>query len=146
MDSSALAQKRSHPSLTHGDRRRLRLQKEYGLRAIDGRTRSGKQAIAWRDYAMERKGGKECPPGIKLKIVAGTFALWRALELCAFITDDHKKRGSLLNKRYRVLPSVNNKYDTAYEQWRRINDELQLDQELDLAQRLMLEHRQKSHE
>jgi hypothetical protein len=40
-----------------------------------------------------------------------------------------------------TLPTIHEQYDTAITQWRRINDELQLDKGgLDLARRLMLEN------
>jgi hypothetical protein len=114
------------------------LLKERGIDAIDGRTREGKEAKAWRRYALERKGGKSCPIDVRKKIDGGTMYLWRALELCAFIVADQRRRGNLLNMRHRTLPAVNEQYDTAFEQWKRINDELELDKGLDLARRIQL--------
>jgi hypothetical protein len=98
-----------------------------GYRRDSGRSRSGKRAEAWYRYALKLKGGKECPYDLREKIEAGTFALWRALELRAFIVADQRTRGNLLNMRTRTLPGVNESYDTAFEQWKRINDELELD-------------------
>jgi hypothetical protein len=126
----------------HGDSYRQRLLKERGIDAIDGRTRSGKQAKTWRRFALDRKGGKACSIDVKEKIEAGAFYLWRALELRAYIVSDARRRSTPINRRRGTLPVVNEQYDTAIEQWQRINDELQLDKGgLDLARRLMMEKR-----
>jgi hypothetical protein len=133
-----------HPRMyrMHGDSYRQRLLKERGIDAIDGRTRSGKQAKTWRRFALDRKGGKACSIDVKEKIEAGAFYLWRALELRAYIVSDARRRSTPINRRRGTLPVVNEQYDTAIEQWQRINDELQLDKGgLDLARRLMMEKR-----
>ena len=123
----------------HGDSYRKRILKERGARAIDGRTSAGKQAKAWRRYALSKKGGKSCNVDVRQQIEAGTFYLWRALELRAYIVTDARKRGTPVNRRNGKLPAVNEQYDTAIEQWRRINDALELDKGLDLARRIMME-------
>jgi hypothetical protein len=123
----------------HGDSYRQRLLKERGTDAIDGRTRAGKQAKTWRRYALDKKGGKTCTVDVRAKIEAGAFYLWRALELMAYIVADARKRGTPINKRRGLLPAINEQYDTAMNQWQRINDDLELDKGLDLARRLMLE-------
>jgi hypothetical protein len=140
--SDAAAEQNSHRARRgyqkHGDSYRQRLLKERGVAAIDGRSRSGKQAKDWRRYALQRKGGKTCPIDVREKIEAGCFYLWRAIELRAYIVADAKKRGTPVNRRYAKLPVINDQYDTAMAQWQRINDELELNKGLDLAQRLMM--------
>src|SRR5262245_62172529 len=121
----------------HGDSYRQRLLKGRGLDSIDGRTMAGREAKAWRAYALEKKGGKSCPRDIRAKIDAGAFYLWRALCVRSFIVADARKRGTPMNRRRGNLPNVNDKHDTAMEQWQRINDALELDKPLDLARRLM---------
>jgi hypothetical protein len=111
----------------HGDNYRHRLLKERGVDAINGRTRDGKKAKAWRAYALEKKGGKSCPIDVREKIEAGTFSLWRALCLRSYIVADARKRGTPINKRYARLPMINDQYDAAMSQWERINNELELD-------------------
>ena len=123
----------------HGDIYRQRLLKERGVDAIDGRTVPGRKAKVWLNYALKKKGGKSCPIDIKENIEAGAFYLWRAHCLRAYIVADARQRGTPMNKRHGVLPSVNEQHDTAIEQWRKINDELQLGKEIDLARRLMSE-------
>jgi hypothetical protein len=139
MSNAQPKQKPSRQYQKHGDTTRARLEREHRLKAINGSTAAGRDAKAWRAYALSKKGGKQCPVDLKQKIEAGTFALWRALELRAFIVADQRRRGSLLNLRYRTLPSVNEHYDTALSQWQKINDELQLNTELDLARRFQLQ-------
>jgi hypothetical protein len=51
---------------------------------------------------------------------------------------DARSRGTPINKRRVKLPAINEQYDTAMNQWQRINDELELDKGLDLARRLMM--------
>src|SRR3990172_11092270 len=87
------------------------------------------------------KGWKGCPVDIKEKIEAGTFYLWRALCLRSHIVMDARKRGTPINRRTGRLPAVNVQHDTVMEQWHRINDELELDEGLDLARRIMFEQR-----
>jgi hypothetical protein len=137
MSDAAATQNGRRGYQKHGDSHRQRLLKERGVAAIDGRSRSGKQAKSWRRYALSRKGGKTCPIDVRAKIEAGCFYLWRALELQAFIVADALKRGTPLNRRKRILPAINDQYDTAIGQWQWINDELQLDKGMDLARRLM---------
>jgi hypothetical protein len=139
MSAAAPKQKRRRGYVKHGDNLRKRLLSERGYHAIDARTRAGKQARAWRKFALERKGGKSAPIDIKQKIEAGAFYLWRALELRVFIMSDARHRGTPINRRKNKLPAINDQYDTAMEQWQRINDALELDKGLDLARRLMLE-------
>ena len=139
MSSAASKQNGRREYQKHGDIYRQRLLKERGIDAIDGRTAAGKKAKAWRAYALEKKGGKACPIDTREKIEAGTFALWRALCLRSYIVADARRRGTPINKRRGTLPTINEQYDTAMNQWQRINDELELDKGLDLARRLMLE-------
>ena len=140
--SAPTQQKRPRMYRMHGDSYRQRLLKDRGVDAIDGRTPAGKKAKAWRAYALEKKGGKTCPVDTREKIEAGTFSLWRALCLRSYIVADARKRGTPINRRRGTLPAINAQYDTAMEQWQRINNELQLDRGgLDLARRLMMEKR-----
>jgi len=138
MRQAATAQKSRREYHKHGDSYRQRLLKERGIDAIDGRTRAGK----WRRYALKKKGGKSCLVDTKEKIEAGTFSLWRALHLRDFIVEDARQRGTPINKRRRELPRVNEQHDTLYNQWERINDELELGKEMDLARRYQLEQLQ----
>lgn len=138
MSSASTKRKSRREYRTHGDSYRQRLLKERGINAIDGRTLSGLQAKQWRKFALDRKGGKACPVDQKQKIEAGAFYLWRALELRSYIVADARNRGTPINRRRGVLPKINEQYDTAMEQWQRINDALELDKGLDLARRLML--------
>ena len=121
----------------------LRSSKERRRRAINGATQAGREAKAWRAYALSKKGGKSCPVDVKHKIDSATFALWRALMLRQFIVADQRQRGNLLNLRTRTLPSFHEKYDALMDRWQKINDELQLDKGTDLARRLMLEKQAK---
>jgi hypothetical protein len=113
----------------HGDSYRQRLLKEQGVAAIDGRSQTGKPAKTWRSFALERKG-KTCPPDVLEMIDVGTFYMWRSRELRSFIVADQKKRGSLLNKRTREYPAVNDKHDELYKEWQKINTDLQLNKRL----------------
>lgn len=131
--------KRPREYRMHGDTKRRRLQVELHVGGIDRRTRNGKRAMEWRDYALERKGGKACPIDTRERINAATFYLWRAVCLMSYIVADQKKRGTLINRRSMTLPQVNEAYDTAMSQWQKINDELELGKEIDLARRLMRE-------
>jgi hypothetical protein len=54
----------------------------------------------------------------------------------AYIVADARRRGTPVNRRFGILPAINDQYDTAMAQWQKINDELQLDKGLDLARRL----------
>lgn len=144
MKSAATKRKRPRPYQMHGDSYRQRLLKQRGIHAIDGRTLAGRQAKTWRLFALSRKGGKECTIDVKAKIEAGAFYLWRALELRAWIVADARARGTPINKRRGTLPAINAQYDTAMEQWQRINDALELDKGLDLARRLQLEQMQRA--
>jgi len=139
MNSAAPMSKSRRSYLKHWDIYRRRLLKERGIDAIDARTIPGRRAKAWLNYALQKKGGKSCPIDLREKIEAGAFYLWRALCLRSFIVTDARKRGGPLNRRYAVLPAVNDQYDTAMSQWQKINDELELDKEMDLARRLMRE-------
>ena len=114
--------------------------KERGIDAIDGRTSAGRKAKAWRAYALEKKGGKACLIDTREKIDAGAFYLWLALSLRSYIVADARNRGAPINKRRGVLPTINEQYDTAMNQWQRLNDELELDKPLDLARRLMAQN------
>jgi len=42
-----------------------------------------------------------------------------------FLVEDARQRGTPINKRRRELPRVNEQHDTLYNQWERINDELE---------------------
>ena len=59
----------------------------------------------------------------------------------SYIVADARRRGTPVNKRKGSLPTINEQYDTAINQWQRINDELELDKPMDLARRLMTESR-----
>jgi hypothetical protein len=88
---------------------------------------------------LDKKGGKSCPIDVREKIEAGTISLWRALCLMSYIIADARKRGTPINRRSGTLPRINEQYDTAMNQWQRINNELQLDKTLDLARRFMID-------
>src|ERR1043165_4502530 len=139
MKAAVSAQKPLREYRKPGDSYRQRLLKERGIDAIDGRTATGRKAKAWRDYALEKKGGKQCPIDTREKIEAGTFSLWRALCLRSYIVADARSPGTPINKRRVKLPAINEQYDTAMSPWQRINDELELDKGMDLARRLMVE-------
>jgi hypothetical protein len=139
MRPAASKQKSRREYQTHGDSYRGRLLKERGTDAIDGRTRAGKEAKAWKRFALRVKGGKTCSPDVKVKIDLGTFHLWRALEMQAYIVVDARKRGTPINKRRGSLPKINDQHDVLMGNWQRINDELKLDKPVDLARRLMQE-------
>ena len=139
---AAPVRKPNRGNLKHGDAKRKRIYKRYGYRGIDARTRAGRPAIKWRRYALERKGGKSCAIDLREKIDAGAFYLWRALELRDYLIKDARKRGTPLNRRYNKLPLINEQYDTAMNQWQRINDELELDKGLDLAMQFKIKQLQ----
>jgi len=139
-EAAAPKQKARRQYVKHGDIYRQKRYREWGLHAIDGRTRAGKDAKAWYRFALSKKGGKRsCPIDTRKKIEAGAVYLWRADELLDFIVTDARTRGTPINKRHRTLPGMNEQYDTAFEQWKKINDELELDKGLDLARRYQLE-------
>jgi len=138
MKAAATAHKPPREYRKHRDNYRQRLLKERGIDAIDGRTATGRKAKAWRAFALQKKGGKQCLIDTREKIEAGTFSLWRALCLRSYIVADARSRGTPINKRRVKLPAINEQYDTAMNQWQRINDELELDKGLDLARRLMM--------
>jgi hypothetical protein len=140
MKPAASKQKSGREYTKHGDSYRQRLLKERGIDSIDSRTREGRQAKLWRQYALQKKGGEACAIDTREKIEAGAFSLWRALCLRSYIVADARKRGTPINKRYAKLPAINDQYDTAMSQWQKINDELDLDKSLDLARRLMREN------
>lgn len=137
------AQKGNTNAQTNGDYSRKRQQKERGFKAIKGSTREGKRVYAWLDYTLKKKGGRSKPtrgdlkrwrkealshvlPDTREKIEAGIFYLWRALCLESYILDDAKRRGTPINRRRGILPTIHEQYDTAMGQWQKINDELQL--------------------
>lgn len=119
-------QKRGRSYVKHGDHTRVRLEKTRRWRAIDGRSQAGALAKRWRAYAIQKRGGKQCPPDVRLKIEVATFALWRGFELMAFITADARRRQSLINKRSRRLPAIHAQCDALLERWQQINDSLEL--------------------
>lgn len=142
--NAATAQKAPREYRMHGDCRRIRRLKEAGIDAIDARSRPGREAKAWRAYALEKKraGGHPIDRDIRQRIDAATFYLWRALCLRAYIVADARKRGTVVNRRSGKLPGVNDQYDTAMNQFLKISGELEIDTGgLDLARRLMLEQR-----
>jgi hypothetical protein len=129
----------------HGDSYRQRLLKERGTDAIDGRSRAGKHAKAWRALAVAKKGGKACPIDVAELIDAATFYLWRALCLRAYIVADVRKRGTPINRRTGRLPKVHEQYDTTMGQFVHLTELLELDKShgLDLARRIQLERIQR---
>jgi hypothetical protein len=139
MKDAAAEQKPPREYRKHGDLYRQRLLKDRGVEAIDGRTRAGRKAKQWLKFMLEKHGGKSCPVATREKIEAGAFYLWRALAMRSYIVADARRRGTPVNKRRGDLPSINEQYDTAINQWQKINDELESDKGLDLARRLMVE-------
>jgi hypothetical protein len=139
MSGAASAHKGRREYVKHGDSYRQRLLKERGIDAIDGRTGAGKRAKAWRGYALEKKGGKSCAVDAREIIEGGAFYLWRALELRSHIVADARRRGTPINKRRARLPGINEQHDALFEQWKAINDELELRKPLDLARRLSMQ-------
>ena len=49
-----------------------------------------------------------------------------------------ENRGTSINKRRGHLPTTNEQYETAINQWQRINDELEMEKPMGLARRLMM--------
>jgi hypothetical protein len=139
MNDTPAEQKRRRPYVKHGDYSRAEQERARRMRAIDGRTFAGRLAKRWRRYAIEQKGGKQCPLDVLMKIEVATFKLWRGLALAFLIIEDSRTRGSVINRRTRRLPVINQQADALLEQWQRINDSLELDRKgagLDLAQLL----------
>src|SRR5262245_53162000 len=132
MNPAPLPQTARREYSKHGDSYRLRLLKERGVDAIDGRTAAGKRAKKWGTYALDKKGGKQCPIDVRETIDGAVMYLWRALEARSYIVADARRRGTPLNKRRVKLPPINDQHDSLFEAWRRINAELDL-RELDLA-------------
>jgi hypothetical protein len=111
----------------HGHYHRVTGFHRKGLRAINGRTYAGQEAKAWRAWAIERKGGKDCRLDIRQEIELATVDLWLALELAVFIVEDARKRGSVMNLRRRELPRVHEDYNTVSMRFERRREALELE-------------------
>src|SRR5690349_15111959 len=111
MKPATTAQKPPREYRKHGDTNRLNAIKRQGVDAIDGRTATGRKAKAWRAYALQKKGRKQCPIDTREKIEAGTFSRWRALFFQSYIVADARSRGIPINKRRVRLPAIHEQYD-----------------------------------
>jgi hypothetical protein len=115
----------SREYVKHGDTTRRRQARERARKAVNGRTKEGKEAKRWRAYMLAEKGGKEAPLPIRRKIETAMFYLWRALCLESYIVADSRKRGTIMNRRSGKLPKVNEQYDAAMAMFLRIEAELE---------------------
>jgi hypothetical protein len=124
----------------HGHFKRVNAIRRHGYSAIDGRTYAGREAKRWRVSAMQQKGGASCPFHVKLEIDAATLDVWLMIELAEVIATDAKQRGTVLNRRAKVLPKLHEQYQAIAGRFSKRCESLQLEKGgLDLARRLMLE-------
>lgn len=133
------AQKRPRSYQNHGIHTRDRRLRERGRAAIDGRTAEGREAMAWRAAALKAKGGASCPAWIKTEIRLACFDLWRIFCLQTWLISDTGARGTVINKRHRVLPKISEQYDALDAKFMRRLEALELGRGgtgMDLAQRL----------
>ena len=71
--SDAPAQQKTHGRPpTHGHNSRVRVLKNRGLDAINGRTRAGKEAKRWKAWVMAQKGNGNSSPHLKNEIELAT--------------------------------------------------------------------------
>ena len=64
------------------------------LGAIDKRTSEGREALAYAEDALKRKGDATCPPYLKAEIKLATFDFFRLLHLQTFLVSDINQRGT----------------------------------------------------
>lgn len=91
---------------------------------------------------MAQKGSNGSrSPHLKNEIEFATVDLWLLLELGAWIVEDARQRGSVLNRRRKTLPSVHQQYETIANRFSRRCQALKLEDngQLDLARRMTLE-------
>lgn len=69
------------------------------------------RAKLWRATAIRLKGGASCPFHLKLEINSAAFDLWLMLQLAEEIAQNAKRRGSVLNRRYKTLPKLHDQFD-----------------------------------
>jgi hypothetical protein len=125
--------------VTHGHY--IRSRRRYG--DVDGRTRTGKKAQAWRRWAIAQKGNGSCPYHVRQEIDLCAFDLWLLLELGAAIAEDAHRRGTVLNRRRKKLPDVHNQYNMVSMRFSGRVAALALEKgPLDLARRLTAEKAQ----
>ena len=131
--SDAPAQQKTHGRPpTHGHNSRVRVLKNRGLDAINGRTRAGKEAKRWKAWVTAQKGNGNSSPHLKNEIELSTLDLWLILELGAWIVEDSRKRGAVLNLRR------NKQYEAISARFTKRCESLKLEDngQLDLARRL----------
>jgi hypothetical protein len=137
MSETPTEQKRPPIIIKHGDHYRQRRIRQRGMRALDARTQEARDALAWRAAATKAKGGAACPHWLKIEIRLACFDLWRLLCLQTYLISDANERQALINKRYRVLPSIHQQYNEIESRFARRVEALQLDKRtaggLDLA-------------
>jgi len=105
----------------------VRAYKQRGYSAIDGRTYAGREAKLWREAAIRLKGGASCPFHLKLEINSAAFDLWLMLELAEESAQNAKRRGSVLNRRYKTLPKLRDQFDKVSARFERRREALQLE-------------------
>jgi len=138
-------QKGNLNAVTHGLRALDRRLRQRSWREIDSRTAEGKQALAFRDDALARKGGDSCPYYIKVEIKLATFDYFRLLHVQAYLNSDAQRRGTPVNRRRHVLGRLHEQYTAIEARFTSRLDRLNLDSSapgLDLARRLALEQLQ----
>lgn len=139
MSDASTQHKRHQKHLMHGHYGRVR----RGYESIDGRTYAGREAKAWRRWAIAQKGNGSCPYHIRQEITLCAFDLWLLIELAGEIADDAKKRGRVLNQRRKKLPDIHTQYNTIAIRFSSRCEALKLEAgPLDLARRLMMERAQ----
>ncbi|MBI3065680.1 MAG: hypothetical protein HYY82_12200 [Deltaproteobacteria bacterium] len=144
--NAASTQKARRQYRTHGHFQRVKALRYRGVKAINGRTRAGREAKRWGTWAMAQKGNGSAPLHTRQEIELATLDLWLLLELGSAIVEDARKRGAVLNQRRKELPRVHDQYNQVSIRFSKRCEALELDRgpgELDLARRLQLEAMQK---
>ena len=95
----------------HGHFKRVKALRYRGVKAINGRTRAGREAKRWGAWAMGQKGNGSAPLHTRQEIELATLDLWLLLELGSAIVEDARKRGAVLNQRRKELPRVHEQYN-----------------------------------
>jgi hypothetical protein len=140
-------QKGNLNGMVHGLRALDRRLRQRSWREIDSRTAEGRQALAFRDDALARKGGDACPYYIKAEIKLATFDYFRLLHVQAYLNSDAQRRGTPVNRRRHVLGRLHEQYTAIETRFTSRLDRLNLDasaQGLDLAKRIQFEQLQNS--
>ena len=111
----------------HGHHRRNEKLRYRGIKAINGATWEGKQAKAWRAWALDKKGGKACSLDERQEIDLTTIDLWLMLCLFRAIVEDGHQRGTVLNRRHKRLPLIHDQYGTINMRFMKRREALGLD-------------------